>query len=65
MVEDLKKVQPEVNILDQKKWCYSEAEGSHQTLEIIRLRRPCLTWKTSRLKRSWVIQTPCQICRLL
>jgi len=30
MVEDLKKGQPEINILDQKKQSHSEAEDLHQ-----------------------------------
>jgi len=37
MVEDLKKDQPEVNTLDQKKRRHSEAEDLHQTLKISRL----------------------------
>jgi len=40
MVEDLKKGQSEVNVLDQKNQSYSEAEDLHQTLKSIRLRRP-------------------------
>ena len=47
MVEDLKKGQLEVNTLDQKKGCYSEAEESRQTLKIIRLKRPHQTWNIS------------------
>jgi hypothetical protein len=47
MVEDLKKEQPEVNTLDQKKGCYSKAEESHQTTKIIRFKRPHQTWKIS------------------
>jgi len=47
MVEDLKKGQPDVNILDHKKRCssdsegyYSDCEGTRRTLkDLIRLRR--------------------------
>jgi len=37
MVEDLKKCQPEVNTLDQKKGSNSEVEDLHQTLKTSRL----------------------------
>jgi hypothetical protein len=38
MVEHLKKGQPEVNALDQKKGLYSESEDHHQTVKTSRLR---------------------------
>jgi len=60
----MKKGQPEINNLDQKKRCYSEDEGSHQILKTPSdLEDVHQTWKTSRLKRS--IQTPRQIYNLM
>jgi len=37
MVEDLKKCQPEVNTLDQKKGKHSKVKDLHQTLKTSRL----------------------------
>jgi len=65
LVEDLKKGQIEVNILDQKNRCYLEAEESHQILKINRLKKNRQTWKTLRLRRSWGTQNSRQICHLL
>jgi len=40
MEENMKKGQPDVNALGQKKGCYSKAEDLHHTLKTIRLWRP-------------------------
>jgi len=54
MVEDMKKGQPEVNILDQKKWCYSKAEEIHHH----QTQKTSSNWKTSRLRSTKYIEGP-------